>query len=120
MPLLTTIPIIMITAMNEMINSVVWVSNSIQITPMNPSGTVNMMTSGSTSDWNCEAMIMYTNIKAMIIATPRLENAPDWASVCPAMWYVKPTGNGSWFSPATMSSDTAPSGRLTTFAVTSM
>ncbi len=52
---------------------------------MNPSGTVNMITNGSTSDWNWEAMIMYTSIRAMIKAKPRLENAADWAWVCPAM-----------------------------------
>jgi len=58
MPFETTTPTIVITPMKEMIDSVVWVSSSIQMTPMIPNGTVNMITNGSTSDWNCDAMIM--------------------------------------------------------------
>jgi len=48
--LLTTIPTIVITPMKDMIDRVTWVSSNIQTTPISPSGTVNMITKGSTSD----------------------------------------------------------------------
>ena len=38
--------------------SAVFVTQSIANTPEMPSGTLNMMTSGSTSDLNCEASTM--------------------------------------------------------------
>ena len=57
-PFDTTMPTIMMMPMKLFTLSVVPVSQSAMNTPLTPSGTENMMTSGSSSDRNCEARIM--------------------------------------------------------------
>ena len=51
-------PTIMMMPMNDVTLSVVFVRNSAQMTPIMPSGTENMMTKGSSSERNWEAMTM--------------------------------------------------------------
>jgi len=57
-PLETTIPTIMMIPMKLLTESVVPVTQSMRKTPETPSGTLNMITSGSSSERNCEASTM--------------------------------------------------------------
>ena len=74
-PLLTTMPTIMITPMKLFTDRVVPVRYSASTTPARPSGTLHMITSGSSSDLNCAASTMYTSATASSPAKPRPENA---------------------------------------------
>ena len=57
-PFETTIPTIMMMPIALLTLIVVFVAASIANTPLTPSGTLNMMTSGSSSDLNCDASTM--------------------------------------------------------------
>ena len=57
-PFDTTMPTIMMMPMKLFTLSVVPVRYSIRNTPVTPSGTLNMITSGSISDLNCDASTM--------------------------------------------------------------
>ena len=70
-PLDTTIPTIMMIPMKLLTESLVPETYSIRNTPEMPRGTLNMMTSGSTSDLNCDASTMYTSASAMSAAKMR-------------------------------------------------
>ena len=69
-PFETTMPTIMMMPMKLFTLRLVPVTNSITNTPPTPSGTLNMMTSGSTSERNWDASTMYTRMMASTAAKP--------------------------------------------------
>src|SRR6266849_5166649 len=75
-PFETTMPTIMMIPMKLFTESVVPVSQSMRNTPEMPSGTLNMITKGSSSERNWEASTMYTSATAIRAASPSPRNAP--------------------------------------------
>ena len=76
MPLLTAMPVRIIIPIRAGTDKVRPKARSPATTPINPRGTVNMITKGVRSDSNWAAIIMYTSM----IATTNAHSSPENAS----------------------------------------